>query len=171
LKKYCTVADVLSVAIGFVDDVWPEQGSPPAGIVSHRNNTKTIPAEDVEYIISEASELVRARIQPEYDPDIIDGYESEGYPPVVIYMTKTLSTILMLQRYRPQSVTQNKELIQELQTTMDIYDKIIANGALRRQGGDLVPRIRAIEVQLGRDNPEFSAFDNLKDIYEDGRIY
>lgn len=170
MKSYCTVADVLSVAIRFKDDVWPTD-SEPDDLASHKQKTKTIARGDVELTIEEASEMVRAMIKPQYDSAVIDSYEAAGYPKVIIFLTKTYSAILMFERYAPQSVEANQKLIESLKRSMTAYEQIIVNGALTDQDGNLVERTYAIEVMLGRDNDNYKAFDELKDTYENGRVY
>ena len=172
MKSYCTVEQVLKVAIVFWDDVWPTF-SVPTDIVSHKQNTKTIPKADVEAIIEEASEMVRAQIKPYYDSVVIDNFDPD-YPPVIVYLTKTLSAMLMLERYAPvgiQNSEHNKALIDRFKRSMKEYQDIIVNGALTDENGTLVSRTQDVSVLLGRDNDEYKAFDELRELYENGRIY
>lgn len=169
MNNYCSIDDVLSVAIDFRKDVWPAESAPAD--INRGPNTKTIAAAEVTYIIAEASEMVRAWLQPHYSPAVIDAYGADSYPPVVIYLTKAYAAIMMYEQYASTSMDRNDKLIAELDRRMNEYRQIIGNGALSDADGNLVERQAGPDVQLGRDNDEYQAFNGLKVVYTDGRFY
>ena len=165
--NYCSVDDVLSIATIFRKDVYPESGSDAANF---RQNTNTIPIADVEYIIEEASEMVRSALQPRYSSTVIDAL-SPDFPPVVVYWTKAFSAILMYRRYASQSIERNNELIKVLEKEIETYQQIVVGGNLRDADGNLVTTQVDPELLAGVDNTEFTADGLLQELYEDGRVY
>lgn len=167
MKAYCSIEDVLSVAVIFRKDVVPLIGSTD-NTATYTPNTYTIPREDVEDIIIEASEMVRKILQPRYEISVIDGYDP-SYPPVVVFLTKTYSAMIMLERYASQSTDRNNELISTLNRSMLAYKKIITNGLLTDVNDLVVPSLNGTVFLKETNSNDVNV--KLTEIYANGRTY
>ena len=168
MVDYCTVRQVLDVAITFRADVDMSKESGD-DTVSFLQNSNTIWDGDVEKIITEASEMVRGKLKPRYSIAVIDAYDP--YPPVVVYYTKIYAAILMYERFANQSVERNNLLIGTLQRSIKEYQTIIVNGSLVDASGVAVPTVTNPVLLAGADNEDFTAAGELQELYEDGRVY
>ena len=168
MNQYCTIEDVLSVATVFRQDVMPLESGDEA---RYNTNTNAISRDEVDYIITEASEMVRGLLQPKYDLTVIDSYAEGEWPPIINYCTKTYSAILMYERFGSVSIERNERLIKSLKRSYNQYREIIANGTIRDRDGVLVPSLVTTEVQQGSTGTDFYATKRLKEVYESGRSY
>lgn len=158
--QYCTIDDILGIAQDFKRDVVP--------LVPDPRNTGTIPRADVDAIAVEASDMVNMLLQPRYAIATIEGY-SPTFPPVIIYLAATYSAILMHERYGASSVDKNEKLTDRYNRSIIEYKTIIVNGALVDVAGDRVPV--QVSPVLKLDTTYFVANTEIKELYEDGRIY
>ena len=163
---YCTVDDVLSVAITFREDVLPESGD----TASFRYKTNTISRDDITALILEASDMVRMLYKPRYSITTIDGYDP-NFPPIIVHLTKVYTAILMYQRYANQDIERNKGIIESYNRSMRAYSQIIANGALVDTDDERVPTLTDPLILKGADNTDWPSWEDLEELYEDGRTY
>ena len=171
MKDYCTVLDVLAVARVYLQDVdvtWPY------AVSTFREVTNTIAKEEIEVFITEASEMVRGKLRPRYDTDIIDAYDPD-YPPVVIYLTKSYTAKMCLTRFAPASADRDKVLIDKINEYIDEYEQIIISGSLFDGLGVQIVTVVNPTLFSGAANTDFTADGKMKALYEeageDGRIY
>jgi|SRR3990172_490951 len=157
--SYCTIDDVLSVAQDYKQDVTGESPS---------FNTETISTTEITAIIDESTIMVQSLLQPRYSRDTINSYGS-NFPPVIVYLTKTYSALLLYERYGSQSTEKNWEIIKKLKRTMEEYRRIIANGDLIDADGIKVPT--AISPVMKQDGIYLKANEEIYEVYKNGRFY
>ena len=168
-KDYCGVDDILEVVPEYRKDVIPETASGEDESI-FQPNTGTIPRGDIEKIVSEASEMVRLKLQPRYDITVIDAYDP-NFPPVLAYYTAAYGALLVMERYGAQNVSMNAEVVKRVERSIQTYRQIIAGGVLLDTTGVKVPTVVNPRVTLGSTNTDFTADEKLKECYEDGRDY
>lgn len=167
MVSYCTVADVLSVAPSFRTDV---SGGSGEG-ATYQPNTRIITSEEVEYLIAEASVVVRGHLKPRYDTAVIDAYGEGNYPPIVVYLTKLIAAQLMHQRYRSIDTENTMGIIVMLDRSVKQYRRHVVNGMLVDRTGERVPTINDPGLRSGENNDNFVTAGQLKELYESGREY
>jgi len=150
---YCTVDDVMAIATDFKRDL------------DVNNNITTA---EVEAIITESSNMVNMILQPNYAISTIEGFDPT-FPPVIVYLTATYSSILLHERFGATSVEKNEALIDRYDRSMTAFKTIITNGALVDSSNVKVPVQSAPVLKQGE--PNFTSNDEIKELYENGRFY
>ena len=168
---YCTPSDVLGVATDYKGDT---VGETSESGVTYQPNTNVIAQSEIEAMITEASVMVDSKLTPRYSLTVIQALSP--LPPIVVYLTKTYTAIMLYERIPSVSIDRKNKQIEQLQRSMKEYQTIITNGGLRDSTGTLIATLSDPGVLKGSDNTDFDATGLLKDLYDgeevdSGRFY
>ena len=149
--SYCSVSQVLDCVGIFVPDV--------------SDQFETIPSEQIERYIAEASEDTRLILSPRFELAVIDSYDP-NFPLGVVSLTKLRAAMYMLDRLGGISGERNATLKALLQAEHDKWARRASNGSLLDTTGLFVPQ------QSGADSTqsdELTVFNTeLEALYASG---
>lgn len=127
MARYCTVDDLRQVAAKYRNQI---QGS---------GKTPTpITTAQAEQLIDDASDQVRAIMQPAYKISIIDGYDPD-FPPLIVMLTKLLAGLYLYNRYGAANNSEDIKIRQSLERTITQVRRSIAGRNLVDTLGAKVP--------------------------------
>ena len=158
---YCTVSDVLDVAIDLRGDVVGY--TDPSGTV-RTSNTASIAQSEIEAIIVEATADTRSLLSPRYSIAIIEAFDP--LPSDVVSYCKIVSAIIMYERYSSVDAERTQKQIDLLQKRVNRLRDTVVRGALRDNDGNLIAYAHGTTLQQGKDSDEFTAMDDLYDLYD-----
>lgn len=114
-QRYCTEAEVLKIA-------------PQFGIIVERSqNQANI---DIDFIIDEASDLLRMFLQPRYNIEVINSFFTISGIPGLNILCRAIAAKLLLERYGEALQITDRTLSMSLRLEIDKHKRNIDDGAL-----------------------------------------
>lgn len=134
---YCTTTDVANVVGKYRDQI---QGF--AGQAS------TVTTAQVETLIDDASDRVRAMIQSRYLVETIDAYSE--VPPLIRMAAKLQAGIYFYERLMSKNIADDSPIINHLKQSLAQVERNIAAGLVQDSFGNYVPTDLGVIVSLGQ---------------------
>jgi hypothetical protein len=134
---YCTTTDVANMVGKYRDQIQGFAGQ-----------ATTITTAQVDVLIDDASDRVRAMIQPRYSVETIESYSQ--VPPLINMAAKTQAAIYFYERLMSKNMAEDADIINKLKMSLGQIERNINSGLVQDALGNYVPTDLNVLVSLGQ---------------------